>query len=511
MMGGELKKLRRKVRFWLVKNLAISFLRFTLSTLYAVAGSVAEGFLLGVKGVWGYVATLLYAAYVLIAVGVITLFSFMFLNLYYEYSKNKVAKRIIDFVDSLGKVHFNLNVTKEEALLVLLFIGLLILISPTVYLLVKREAESLGALKRDLNFIFSEYRKAKEQLEVRESRMERKETGKRKKRNDDWRKRVDPEILENAEKVWKKTHEELMEIWRNAPKDPDRPTLTHRDYIETHYVQPLKRELEKIVGQELAKRLVLSIIPKQAEKRLLSGQKFKPVSFLLVGKTGVGKTELVKRTAEALKGVGYKFFRIDANQLRTPESVQSLFGSPRGYIGSDSVPLFIQEVKDSKGKMVILIDEIEKAHPDFLKPFMTLLDEGEVTFTTTGERLKLTDSYIFITSNLEADRISREVSKVESETEKLLKAKELLEASFLPEILGRINYIVPFEDLKPEQYAEIIKRKLEEVGLRSDWETAVKLYNYFVEKGVLKRGVREVIKTIETYSLFPEEFERIVR
>jgi len=294
-------------------------------------------------------------------------------------------------------------------------------------------------------------------------------------------------------------------------KDPNRKSRTHKFYIENEYVDPLKRELDRIVGQRTAKKLLLSIIPKLAEERLLKNKHHKPVSFLLVGKTGVGKTETAKRVAEALKGVGYRFFRIDANQLRTPESVQSLFGSPRGYVGSDTVPLFIQEAVKSRGKMVILIDEIEKAHPDFIQAFMTLLDEGEVTFTTTGERIKLQDSFIFITSNLKADEIARAVAGEVSDVNKLLIAKEMLKDCMLPEVLGRVNYVVPFEDLNREQYVEIIRKKLEEVGLPADYSTAVKLYSYFQQTGVLNRGVREVVKTVETFSIFRNDFERIVQ
>ena len=293
-------------------------------------------------------------------------------------------------------------------------------------------------------------------------------------------------------------------------KDPNRATRTHKQYIEMHYTEPLKRELSKIAGQETAKKLILSIIPKLAEERLLSGKKHKPVAFLLVGKTGVGKTETAKRVAEALKGVHYRFFRIDANQLKTPESVQSLFGAPRGYIGSDSIPLFIQEAVRSGGKMVILIDEIEKAHPDFITAFMTLLDEGEITYNTTGERIKLNDALIFITSNLKADEISKKVAEEKSDIDKLLTAKRMLSDFFPPEILGRINHVIPFEDLKREQYVEIIRKKLSDLSLKNDEETAYKLYTYFKKEGVLDRGVREVVRTLETFALFPDELERVL-
>jgi len=294
-------------------------------------------------------------------------------------------------------------------------------------------------------------------------------------------------------------------------KAKGRATRTGESYLYNNYYLPLERELRKIVGQELAKKIVMRTVIKLARERLFSGKHHKPVSFLLVGKTGVGKTELAKRVAEALKGVEYDFFRIDANQLRTAESVQSLFGAPRGYIGSDSVPLFIQKVAKSRGKMVILIDEIEKAHPDFLQAFMTMLDEGEITFTTTGERLKLNDALIFITSNLEAERIAKEVAKVDGEVEKLLRAKELIKSKFLPEILSRINYVIPFENLTPAQYKEIIKLKLSEFGLQSDDETALKLLNYFKQKGVLERGVREMVNAIRSFSIFPEELEQILK
>ncbi len=374
--------------------------------------------------------------------------------------------------------------------------GLLLIAFVVIYVLRPRRTKVIT--KEEKKRLKKKYKEATGQLRNRTAR--RREP------------KLNPKYADLARQIIEDSFTPPPSIRRIDPdKDPNRKTRTHRNYIENEYVVPLKRELDKIVGQELAKKLLLSIIPKLAEERLLSSKHHKPVSFLLVGKTGVGKTETAKRVAEALKGVGYRFFRIDANQLRTPESVQSLFGSPRGYVGSDTVPLFIQEAVKSRGKMVILIDEIEKAHPDFIQAFMTLLDEGEVTFTTTGERIKLQDSFIFITSNLKANEIARAVAVEKSDVNKLLTAKEMLKDCMLPEVLGRVNYVVPFEDLNREQYVEIIRRKLAEVKLPADYSTAVKLFSYFQQTGVLNRGVREVIKTVETLSLFRDDFERILQ
>jgi ATP-dependent Clp protease ATP-binding subunit ClpA len=382
------------------------------------------------------------------------------------------------------------------------------------YVLVGDKLKELKKLKKE-----RERRKRKELKKLRKKqialatgridRIRRMEEAE-KRREEKKEKKLDP----RAEKLIKLKMEGLRKL-KDADKSPHRSTLTFNQYIKDNYVAPLQRELNKVVGQELPKRLLLSIIPKLAEDRLLR-RKEKHLSFLLVGPTGVGKTELVKRVAEALKGVGYRFFRIDANQLKTPESVQSLFGAPRGYVGSDSVPLFIQEAVKSGGKMVILIDEIEKAHPDFFTSFMTLLDEGEVTYNTTGERIPLKHSLIFITSNAKADRVVEEMEKVESEVEKIIVAKRVLKEliHFPPEILGRINYVIPFLPLSREQYIGIIQNKLLELELSSP-ETALadaeKLYRYFEKKGVLERGVREVVRTLETFKFFPEELERVKR
>jgi len=419
------------------------------------------------------------------------------------------------FVSALGLIVFFIyqfqthkNLSDELAVAVSVFLFLV----PVTFETVKEIVSAYRKMRYDEE-IFKEFYSSEEKKRAEKSRRQKakkrktdKQTGKREKSQTTQAGSRTPTI---GELLMKK--QRRVKVKYDPLKDPDRDSLTLKYYLENYYIDPLKREFSKIVGQETAKKLILSIIPKHAKERLISGIKHKPVSFLLVGKTGVGKTETAKRVAEALKGAGYVFFRIDANQLRTPESVQSLFGSPRGYIGSDSVPLFIKCAVESGGKMVILIDEIEKAHPEFIQAFMTLLDEGEVTYTTTGERVALRESLIFITSNLKADEISREVAKEKSEVNKLLKAKQLLKDVFLPEILGRINYVVPFEDLKPSQYVEIIRKKLEELSLSSDRETALKLYAYFEKKGVLNRGVREVIKTIETLKLFPDELDRILK
>ncbi len=257
-----------------------------------------------------------------------------------------------------------------------------------------------------------------------------------------------------------------------------------------------------IVGQETAKR----IISKTVGEFLAQPFKKKPLVMLFVGETGTGKTETVKVLGRTLSTAGYQFFRINCERIQDRHEVSSYFGAPRGYIGSDSVPPLIQKVAESRGNLLLLLDEFEKAHPDFRTAFLSVMDEGVIQFATTGELLPMHSSVIVLTSNALREEI-RELSKLPP-VEALLEAKRLLEGKFPTELLGRVQTVVPFFPLTREELLVIMERALYDAGFKLSEDQLESLYLYFKEKGVLQRGAREVINTIKTYKLFPEELYR---
>ena len=269
----------------------------------------------------------------------------------------------------------------------------------------------------------------------------------------------------------------------------------------------LKERLdERIIGQEVAKEVVARSV---ADYILHPEQNTKPLVMLFVGETGVGKTETAKALADALSHFGYGYFRINCERITDKHEVSSFFGSPRGYIGSDTPPPFIKTVAETRGDLVLLLDEFEKAHPEFRTAFLSVMDEGKVQYASTGEFLPMERSIIILTSNALRDEV-RELAGLPP-VQVLLKTKEMLSGKFPPELLGRIKVVVPFLPLTENDFKKVIAKELEKIGINPTPATVEKVYRFFEREGVLKRGVREVVNTIRTYAMFPEELEKIVK
>lgn len=228
---------------------------------------------------------------------------------------------------------------------------------------------------------------------------------------------------------------------------------------EAERLSHLEEELEKrVVGQKEA----VSILSR-AIRRARTGlsQKNKPIgSFLFLGPTGVGKTETAKALCSILFSDEHALTRIDMSEYQESHSVARLIGAPPGYIGYDEGGQLTEAVR-RKPYSVLLIDEIEKAHPQVFNLFLQIFDEGRLT-DSRGVTVDFKNTIIILTSNLGSDIIS-------SSTPDALKEKkvwELLHVSFRPEFLNRLDSVVLFHTLTLTQVRQIAMLQLEQVSKR---------------------------------------------
>uniref|UniRef100_A0A7C5X5D9 ATP-dependent Clp protease ATP-binding subunit n=1 Tax=Thermocrinis ruber TaxID=75906 RepID=A0A7C5X5D9_9AQUI len=228
-------------------------------------------------------------------------------------------------------------------------------------------------------------------------------------------------------------------------------------------------------------------------------------SFLFVGPTGVGKTETAKALASWLRQDGYDFIRIDANQFATEETVWTLLGSPKGYIGSETPGLLPAAISQNP-KQVILIDEIEKADQRLYQAMLQLLDEGYVIERSTGYAYYLSRAIVIFTSNLENKRIAEIMETLSDPIEIDIAVRKILESAVIefspyrsfkitPEFLGRIDAVVPFRSLGFEDLVQIAYRELRRLGENVDIDFARALTQkyYPIAK---EYGVRYFLKKI---------------
>ena len=219
------------------------------------------------------------------------------------------------------------------------------------------------------------------------------------------------------------------------------------------------RLLEKIIGQDEAVRLVANAIKRSRIQLTLQKR---PASFIFVGPTGVGKTELVKKLSEELFDTPETLIRLDMSEFMEKHSVSRLIGSPPGYVGYDEAGQLTEKVR-RKPYSIILFDEIEKAHPDVMNILLQILDEGK-TNDAHGRTVSFANTVIIMTSNAGShlSETSLGFGKTEGDIsrEKVMKAlKEFLR----PEFIGRVDEIVVFNPLSNENYKDIAKLMLSEI------------------------------------------------
>jgi ATP-dependent Clp protease ATP-binding subunit ClpC len=223
---------------------------------------------------------------------------------------------------------------------------------------------------------------------------------------------------------------------------------------------------ERVVGQREAVTAVASAIRRG---RLGLGDPRRPIgSFVFLGRTGVGKTELTRALAEALFGSEGALIRIDMSEYMEKHSVSRLIGSPPGYIGHEEGGQLTERVR-RKPYAVVLFDELEKAHPDVFHLLLQILEDGTLT-DSRGRRVNFRHTVIIMTSNLGASEINRQavgfstIPEGDREKERMLSA---LKEAFRPELLNRIDEVVVFRSLGERELKQITTMLLDRLRSRA--------------------------------------------
>ena len=215
----------------------------------------------------------------------------------------------------------------------------------------------------------------------------------------------------------------------------------------------------KLIGQDEAIELVCAAIRRG---RVQINPRRRPASFIFVGPTGVGKTELVKLLANELFETPETLIRLDMSEFMEKHSVSRIIGSPPGYVGYDEAGQLTEKVR-RKPYSVVLFDEIEKAHPDVMNILLQILDEGKIT-DAQGRNVSFENTVIIMTSNAGSNRgagaLGFAKSKNEASKEKALKA---LSEFLRPEFIGRVDEVVVFNDLTQHDYERIAALMLGEL------------------------------------------------
>ena len=259
----------------------------------------------------------------------------------------------------------------------------------------------------------------------------------------------------------------VIELWTGIPaakvQENDLKKLSH-----------LKEEiLKRIIGQDNAVELVVSAVKRS---RVQMSTKRRPASFIFVGPTGVGKTELVKVLSEQLFDTPETMIRLDMSEFMEKHSVSRLIGAPPGYVGYDEAGQLTEKVR-RKPYSVVLFDEIEKAHPDILNILLQILDDGRIT-DAQGRTVNFENTIIIMPSNAGSDKQSSllgfEKTAAQASEEK---ARKALSEFLRPEFIARIDEIVVFSPLDIKSLSRISALMLDEIKTAMSYKGIEFSYN----------------------------------
>lgn len=330
--------------------------------------------------------------------------------------------------------------------------------------------------------------------------------------------------LENAEKLVesekngilqsKVTDEEIRQVvskWTGIPvsnlKESEREKILKLPEILHNRVIGQDEAVEKVSNAILRSRAGI-----QDPNRPLG-------SFLFLGPTGVGKTELSKTLCQALFDDEKNLIRLDMSEYMEKFSVSRLIGAPPGYVGYEEGGQLTEAVR-RKPYSVVLFDEIEKAHPDVFNVLLQILDDGRIT-DSMGRTVDFKNTIIILTSNLGADIILQDIEKNHKITDEAReKIKTVLKSHFRPEFLNRLDDIIIFEPLQKNQISKIVDLLLAKLSERlKDKQITLKITDkakdYIIQNGYdeaygarpLKRFIQDTVETLVARKLLGDEVE----
>ena len=269
----------------------------------------------------------------------------------------------------------------------------------------------------------------------------------------------------------------VIELWTKIPASQ----IQEREYQRLARLE--ERLKQHIIGQDEAVHAVSSAIRRG---RVGISPKRKPVSFIFVGSTGVGKTELVKQLAHDLFNTPESLIRLDMSEFMEKHAVSRIIGSPPGYVGYDEAGQLTEKIR-RKPYSVILFDEIEKAHPDVLNILLQILDDGRIT-DAHGRTVNFENTVIVMTSNAGSNTKSGSVGFARTANEQgRERAMKALQEFLRPEFINRVDEIVYFNQLTEDNFKAIaalmlqeLQDSLSEKGIVFTWQDS--LLDYLVKK-----------------------------
>ena len=285
----------------------------------------------------------------------------------------------------------------------------------------------------------------------------------------------------------------VIELWTKIPAS----TITEDEFDRLSKLGDRLRE--HIVGQDEAIDAVCAAIKRN---RVGLQAKRKPVSFIFVGGTGVGKTELVKRLAADLFNSPESLIRLDMSEFMEKFSVSRIIGSPPGYVGYDEAGQLTEKIR-RKPYSVVLFDEIEKAHPDVMNILLQILDDGHIT-DAQGRNINFENTVIIMTTNAGSNTKNGSLGFVGTAADKdRERAMKALGDFLRPEFINRVDEIICFNKLTEDNFRDIaglmlgeVRDLMREKGMELTWDESV--IDYLVKKSYsLTYGARNLRRTIQ--------------